>query len=543
MPRMNSKPAAAVAARSPPRSVPARARPALIAGSPAIRPSAAPIVGIGAEPQAGAARAEVADRLDGVEAGLVAELLAQAAGCRRRGRSGAAAPRRRRGRRRRAARRPRESAGPKSGCGTGSSTRPSRRSARLSEIDPSGATLTAPRTSPSVAASKRAGRVVAVQHLQPRVEAELGRDDRQRQVAGERRLDLGAELGLVAEHAAAQLRVAAGEVLEVRLELADVALEPRPQREAARHLLAEEGRGRGLAAVDRGRAADDDALELDGLLAGGEQLQGPDHVDVVQRPRGLVGLRVPDDPAVDDRVDAGRRQQPARAPGCGCRPRSSPSARGRPSGARVSIPKICSTPGSRARSPGELGPPAAGDAGDRDPAALSHQIRVPTPVLSLYLRLRLIRSAALIKRFLGVPPLPARSLRRACSSSARRRSRTPIRSREAGSRSVSWAFATSSRAGLATALRPPRERPRRAGSPPGGRRRRGGRAPRGPLAAARHLVEQLAGALTGLGGGAGGRRQRPLDGAAQRVAGPLARGRRSRSRRRRRPRLAPYPGA
>ena len=101
---------------------------------------------------------------------------------------------------------------------------------RLSEIEPDGATLTAPRTGLRDRRLERPGGVVGVHELQPRVEAELGRDHRQRQVADQRGVEAGADLGLVAQHAAGDLGVAAGEVVEVALELGDVALEPGAQR-------------------------------------------------------------------------------------------------------------------------------------------------------------------------------------------------------------------------------------------------------------------------------------------------------------------------
>ena len=46
-----------------------------------------------------------------------------------------------------------------------------------------------------------------------------------------------------------------------------------------------------------------------GLLAGGEQLERADHVDVVQLPGPLARLGYQQDLAVDDGVDLGRRQQ------------------------------------------------------------------------------------------------------------------------------------------------------------------------------------------------------------------------------------------
>ena len=60
---------------------------------------------------------------------------------------------------------------------------------RVSEIVPSGATLTGPADRVAGRRHERAGRVVGVEQLEARVEAELGRDDRQAQVAGQRRVE------------------------------------------------------------------------------------------------------------------------------------------------------------------------------------------------------------------------------------------------------------------------------------------------------------------------------------------------------------------
>ena len=57
---------------------------------------------------------------------------------------------------------------------------------------------------------QRAGRVVGVDELKPRVEAELRRHRGQRQVASERGAQPGPDLGLVAEHAAGQVASGGG---------------------------------------------------------------------------------------------------------------------------------------------------------------------------------------------------------------------------------------------------------------------------------------------------------------------------------------------
>ena len=135
-------------------------------------------------------------------------------------------------------------------------------------------------------------RIGLMEHLQVWIEAKLGRDHRQREISRQRCWQIGPDLGLVAQHAATQRRVTPGEVLEVGLQFTDVTLKAGAEREATCHLLAEErGPGR-LTPIDRGGPADDDPFHGLGLLAGGQQLQGPDQVDVMQRPSGLAGFRL-----------------------------------------------------------------------------------------------------------------------------------------------------------------------------------------------------------------------------------------------------------
>ena len=92
------------------------------------------------------------------------------------------------------------SAAPNSGAGTGSGSLPARRSRRDSEMLPSPATFTGPAHRAPDRRLERADRVVGVHELQQRVVAELGRDDRLPQVSRERRVDVAAERGLVAQH-------------------------------------------------------------------------------------------------------------------------------------------------------------------------------------------------------------------------------------------------------------------------------------------------------------------------------------------------------
>jgi hypothetical protein len=101
----------------------------------------------------------------------------------------------------------------------------------------------------------------------------------------------------------------AGVGLEVVLDLGDVTLEARAQREHPGHLLVEELRRVGLGAVDPGGAADDDRADRLRLLAGSEQLERADHVDVVHRPRRHARTGAADDLVVHDRVDPGLRDQ------------------------------------------------------------------------------------------------------------------------------------------------------------------------------------------------------------------------------------------
>ncbi len=106
------------------------------------------------------------------------------------------------------------------------------------------ATLTAPRTSLRMAAASAPVASCGVHQLQAGVEAELRRDHGERQVARDRHVEVRTDLGLMAQHAAGDLRVAAGEVREVLLELGDVPLETAAQRHPPRQVLGEERRRR-----------------------------------------------------------------------------------------------------------------------------------------------------------------------------------------------------------------------------------------------------------------------------------------------------------
>ena len=104
----------------------------------------------------------------------------------------------------------------------------------------------------------RLERIVDVHELDARVEAHERRADRLREVARDLRAHAGTDRRLVAEHRAVHALVPARVGLEVVLDLRDVALEARPQREQAGHLLLEELRRLRLGAVHAGRAAHDD---------------------------------------------------------------------------------------------------------------------------------------------------------------------------------------------------------------------------------------------------------------------------------------------
>src|SRR5947208_5203433 len=167
-------------------------------------------------------------------------------------------------------------------------------------------------------------------------------------------------------------------VFEVALELADVALEARPQREASRHVLGEErGRVR-LGAVDRGRPADHDRVHRLGLLTGRQQLKRADHVDVVKLLGFLSRLRRKQDVAVDDGVDVRLRDQLRDERVADVRPDELRAAE--VGGRRADVePGDVGDLGEALEPPRELGAPVAGDARDQD--APAHQRFVDRAVL------------------------------------------------------------------------------------------------------------------------------------------------------------------
>ena len=152
-------------------------------------------------------------------------------------------------------------------------------------------------------AAQGADRVLGVEQLHARVVAEHGGDDRRAHEAVDRRVEVAPDDRLQPQHGAGHRGVAAGERAHQALELADVALEARAQREAVGVLLGEEGRGAGLGAVDGGRAADDDGAQGGQPVAHRQQLQGADDVDVVEGRARAPGLGELDDVVVDHGVD------------------------------------------------------------------------------------------------------------------------------------------------------------------------------------------------------------------------------------------------
>ena len=165
--------------------VPQRAA-ALIGLAPVSRSASAPGCRLGTSRRRGVGAGEVADRRRPRRSAARSRAPRAAAGCRRRGRSAAAAPRRRPARRRRAAPPKRRITGSKSGAGH-RHRRAAQQPQRPAERDrPVGGDVDRPADRVRDGGGDRRGRVLGVEQLQPRVEAELDRDDRQGQVADQR---------------------------------------------------------------------------------------------------------------------------------------------------------------------------------------------------------------------------------------------------------------------------------------------------------------------------------------------------------------------
>ncbi len=166
---------------------------------------------------------------------------------------------------------------------------------RARPMVPGLATFTAPRTGRWTAAVSASSPSCSCTTWMPGVEAEVGGHHGRGEVAGDLGGERRADRRLVAQHRAGHPGVAARVGLEVVLDLADVALKAGAQRKQPRHLLGEElGRVR-LGAVDARGAADHDRPDPRRALAGGEQLERPDHVDVVHRPARHPRARPADD--------------------------------------------------------------------------------------------------------------------------------------------------------------------------------------------------------------------------------------------------------
>ncbi len=149
--------------------------------------------------------------------------------------------------------------------------------------------------------------VVLVDELQARVVAQDRRDDRHREQADERRVDPRADEVGEPEHGDVDVRPAAAEPADVRLDLDRVLGEPGARRRLRLRPLGEQGRVAGRGAVHRRRRLHDEPAQAGRLLARGEQLHRADDVELFHgRPaaRARGGGR---DAHVDDRVDLRRR--------------------------------------------------------------------------------------------------------------------------------------------------------------------------------------------------------------------------------------------
>ena len=295
-----------------------------------------------------------------------------------------------------------------------------------------GATLTAPRTGFDGRRVQRPGRVVGVERA-----AGAGRSR-----AGSGRpaatgsatsgvSSAGADLGLVAQHAAGQVGGGGGRSSRSS---------PRARRcragsgsaagsSRAISSVKKDGAGR-LAAVDRGRARGRRPARASGVRSQAASSCSVPITLMSWRARGgLARLRVPEDPAVDDGVDA--RSTAAGGLSSGLRMSASMNSvrSSSASGGRVSIPKTCSTAdraraAAPARSPSGLAMPAISI---RRPAATRTGLGRVTLTLSWRVRLTPPQAhfhAVSEARASRPEPVP----RKARSRSASRPSTAPIRS-------------------------------------------------------------------------------------------------------------------
>ena len=179
--------------------------------------------------------------------------------------------------------------GPQAGLGIGIGMRPSTRSIRVRETVPAPATFTGPSTRAAIAARIASTASSSCEHLHPRVEAEEDRhgahaqEPRDRRVDRRRRSPAAGAASCGARPGAARGRTRRrGSRARRRRAASGSAGAVGP----CAGLLGENAAARRLGAVDRRGAPDDQRAQVRaGGHDGGEQLQGPDHVDVVQLTR------------------------------------------------------------------------------------------------------------------------------------------------------------------------------------------------------------------------------------------------------------------
>ncbi len=109
-----------------------------------------------------------------------------------------------------------------------------------------------------------------MEQLEPGIESQTGRDDGQVEIAIEGIIQTGTNLDLEAKHAAGDFGAPSREAVEVALELPDIALEPRCQREMPGHILRKEGGHSGSRAVNRCRTPGDYGFQARCLFTGGK---------------------------------------------------------------------------------------------------------------------------------------------------------------------------------------------------------------------------------------------------------------------------------
>ncbi len=152
--------------------------------------------------------------------------------------------------------------------------------------------------------------VVLVDELQPGVVAEHGRQHRQREVRGERAVRGRAQDVGEPEHAHGDVRAAPREAAHIALDLDGVLGEAATGQRLGRGRLGEDRRIAGRRTVDVRTGLHDQPPDAGGLLAGAQQLHGPDDVGLLQRRPAGAAQRRPGDVEVDDRVGARLGEHP-----------------------------------------------------------------------------------------------------------------------------------------------------------------------------------------------------------------------------------------